>query len=100
MNEFFYVGEILLMKKIYKRLLLLGAILYVVFTLINQQKMLDSYQTQQVAYEEKIQEEKDKNVELLSIQENVNSTEYIEEIAREKLDMYLPNERRYIDVSK
>ncbi len=100
MNEFFYVGEILLMKKIYKRLLLLGTILYVVFTLINQQKMLDSYQTQQVAYEEKIQEEKDKNVELLSIQENVNSTEYIEEIAREKLDMYLPNERRYIDVSK
>lgn len=88
------------MKKIYKRLLLLGAILYVVFTLINQQKMLDSYQTQQVAYEEKIQEEKDKNVELLSVQENVNSTEYIEEIAREKLDMYLPNERRYIDVSK
>lgn len=88
------------MKKIYKRLLLLGTILYVVFTLINQQKMLDSYQTQQVAYEEKIQEEKDKNVELLSIQENVNSTEYIEEIAREKLDMYLPNERRYIDVSK
>ena len=65
-----------------------------------EQKMLDSYQTQQVAYEEKIQEEKDKNVELLSIQENVNSTEYIEEIAREKLDMYLPNERRYIDVSK
>lgn len=100
MNKFFYVGEILLMKKIYKRLLLLGTILYVVFTLINQQKMLDSYQTQQVAYEEKIQEEKDKNVELLSIQENVNSTEYIEEIAREKLDMYLPNERRYIDVSK
>ena len=98
--SFFYVGEILLMKKIYKRLLLLGAILYVVFTLINQQKMLDSYQTQQVAYEEKIQEEKDKNVELLSVQENVNSTEYIEEIAREKLDMYLPNERRYIDVSK
>lgn len=98
--SFFYVGEILLMKKIYKRLLLLGTILYVVFTLINQQKMLDSYQTQQVAYEEKIQEEKDKNVELLSIQENVNSTEYIEEIAREKLDMYLPNERRYIDVSK
>ena len=78
----------------------MGTILYVVFTLINQQKMLDSYQTQQVAYEEKIQEEKDKNVELLSIQENVNSTEYIEEIAREKLDMYLPNERRYIDVSK
>ena len=26
--------------------------------------------------------------------------EYIEEMAREKLDMYLPNERVYIDTSK
>ena len=28
---------------------------------------------------------------------NVNSPEYIEAIAREKLDMYLPNERVYVD---
>ena len=32
--------------------------------------------------------------------ENVNSPEYIEEVAREKLDMYLPNERVYIDMNK
>ena len=35
--------------------------------------------------------------ELISTQENVNSPEYIEAIAREKLDMYLPNERVYVD---
>ena len=29
-----------------------------------------------------------------------NSNEYIEQIAREKLDMYLPNERVYIDIGK
>ena len=29
-----------------------------------------------------------------------NKKEYIEEVAREKLDMYLPNERVYIDISK
>ena len=31
---------------------------------------------------------------------NINSKEYIEEVAREKLDMYLPNEKVYIDISK
>ena len=43
---------------------------------------------------------KDTNSELQKTKENVNSTEYIEEVAREKLDMYLPNERVYIDISK
>jgi len=32
---------------------------------------------------------------------NINSEKYIEEIAREKLDMYLPNETVYvIDINK
>ena len=31
---------------------------------------------------------------------NVNSNEFIESIAREKLDMYLPNERVYVDNEK
>ena len=34
------------------------------------------------------------------MKENINSPEYIEEIAREKLNMYLPNERVYIDIGK
>ena len=29
---------------------------------------------------------------------NINSEKYIEEIAREKLDMYLPNEKVFIDI--
>lgn len=88
------------MKKIYKNLLILVSVLYVILTIINQQKMLSSYKTQQLSYEEKIQEEKEKNSELLSVKDNVNSLEYIEETAREKLDMYLPNERKYVDVCK
>jgi len=36
----------------------------------------------------------------MSMKENVDSTEYIEEMAREKLDMYLPNERVYVDMGK
>ena len=38
--------------------------------------------------------------ELRAMKENVNSTEYIEKIAREKLGMYLPNEKVYIDIGK
>ena len=35
--------------------------------------------------------------QLKEIKENVSSKEYIEEAAREKLDMYLPNERVYVN---
>ena len=34
------------------------------------------------------------------MKENINSDEYIEQIAREKLEMYYPNERVYIDIEK
>ena len=37
---------------------------------------------------------------LNATKDNINSEEYIEQIAREKLDMYLPNEKVYIDKSK
>ena len=33
-------------------------------------------------------------------QKNANSKEYIEKLAREKLGMYLPNERVYVDNNK
>lgn len=32
------------------------------------------------------------------MEENVTSPEYIENIAREKLGMYLPNEKVFIDI--
>jgi cell division protein FtsB len=37
---------------------------------------------------------------LTTTKDNIDSPEYIEEIAREKLDMYFPNETVYIDKSK
>ena len=38
--------------------------------------------------------------ELADMEANINSDEYIEQIARDKLDMYLPNERVYVDANK
>ena len=51
-------------------------------------------------YETQKQEAEETKESLVAMKDNVNSPEYIEEIAREKLGMYLPNERVYIDIGK
>ena len=73
---------------------------YVVFTLVNQQKTLNQYNNESEELAQEIQEQKDYNSELSKQQEDVNSLEFIEQTAREKLDMYYPNERVYIDIEK
>ena len=86
-------------KKHFVKLLLVAIAIYVVSIFISQQKMLNSYNLEVKSYQSKIDDEKQTNKELLAMKDNLNSTEYIEKIAREKLDMYLPNERVYIDKS-
>ena len=87
-------------KSLLKNILLIGIIIYVVYTFFTQQKMLNAYQADQNRYSEQIAETKEQQEELKATKENINSKEYIEEVAREKLDMYLPNERVYIDIGK
>mgnify|MGYP001032531118 FL=1 len=87
-------------KILLKNILFIGIIIYVVYTFFSQQKMLNAYQADQKRYSKQIVEAKEQQEELKSTKENINSKEYIEQVAREKLDMYLPNERVYIDISK
>lgn len=86
-------------KKPYKKMLILFVAVYVIYTLITQQKTLNAYNSEQEIYTKQIAEEKENNEQLLKTKESVNSTEYIENIAREKLGMYLPNERVYYDIT-
>ena len=81
-------------------LILVVAAIYAVINFIGQQSKLNSYNKDISYYSAQIEELEEKKKELLETQENVNSPEYIEQIAREELDMYLPNETVYIDVSK
>lgn len=85
------------MKKIYKRVLILLIGIYVVFVLINQQNTLNQYSQESGELSEKIQGEQETKEELAKKKEDVNSLEFIEQTAREKLDMYYPNERVYVD---
>lgn len=87
-------------KQFYKKLLILLIGIYVLSIFINQQKTLDSYKNNQQYYAKQIEEQTEYKESLLAKKENLNSPEYIEEIAREKLDMYLPNEKIYIDQDK
>ena len=81
-------------------LILIFVVIYAIFTFINQQSKLNVYNQGISYYSSQIEDLKDKQEELLATQENVNSPEYIEKVAREKLDMYLPNETVYVDSNK
>ncbi len=84
-------------KSIIKTLFFIALGVYVVITIINQQITLDRYSENQAELAEQIQEEKSHNEELVATKDNVNSKEFIEQMAREKLDMYLPTEKVYVD---
>lgn len=84
-------------KKLYKRLLIILVLVYAIFTLASQQKVLNQYSENSKKLASKIEEQQAYNNELLSEKDNVDSKEFIEQMAREKLEMYYPNEKVYID---
>ena len=88
------------MSKLYKRILIVAFIAYFIYTIVTQQKTLNAYSEQKADCNNQIEMAQDENEELKKMKENINSDEYIEQIAREKLGMYYPNERVYIDVEK
>ena len=87
-------------KKILKVIIILIVLSYFIYVLINQQTTLNSYQTEQDYVSSQIQDQQEYKNELADMEANINSDEYIEQIARDKLDMYLPNERVYVDANK
>ncbi|MBP3255555.1 MAG: septum formation initiator family protein [Clostridia bacterium] len=89
-----------IVKKIYKKVLFVGLLIYAVFVFISQQNTLNTYNKEVSKYKKDIEEAKETKESLIAMKDNINSPEYIEEIAREKLGMYLPNERVFIDIGK
>ena len=84
-------------KKILRNLFIIAIIIYIIFVLINQQKTLNEYSKNAEELSEEIASEQETNDKLNEQKDNVDSLEFIEEMAREKLDMYYPNERVYVD---
>ena len=84
-------------KEILRNLLIIAIIIYIAFVFINQQKTLNQYSKNTEELNQQIASEEATNEDLKQQKDNVNSLEFIEEMAREKLDMYYPNERVYMD---
>ena len=84
-------------KKILSFLMFVIISAYAIITLINQQITLNRYNEDQAKLTEQIKEEEAYKEELVATKDNVNSEEFIEQMAREKLDMYLPTEKVYVD---
>ena len=82
------------------KLIFIVLIVYATITIINQQKTLNSYKTTQADLDEQIEEAKNYQEELNINKQNINSLEYVEKVARKKLNMYYPNERIYVDSNK
>lgn len=85
------------MKKIYRNLIIIIVSIYAIFTLVNQQKTLNDYAESNKELSKQIEEQEQYKEELAKQKEEANSLEVIEQTAREKLDMYYPNEKVYID---
>ena len=84
-------------RKLLRNILIIAIAIYVVFIFVNQQQTLNEYSKNTEELNQQIAEEKANNEDLNQKKDDVNSLDFIEEMAREKLDMYRPNERVYID---
>ena len=76
-------------NKLGKKLLFFAIFAYIIYIFIGQQKTLNSYKTAQKYYQEQLTKQLAYQESLTDKRDNITSKEYIEEVAREKLDMYL-----------
>ena len=83
-------------SNVLKKMLYVAIIVYVIITFANLQKTLNSYKTTANYSAKQIEEKLSYQQELNETKNNINSKEYIEKVAREQLDMYLPNEKVYV----
>ena len=88
------------MNKLIKRIIIFVILIFFIHTVFSQQQSLNSYAESKRYYNDQIEKEEEYKHELTETQASVDSLEYIESVAREKLDMYLPNEKVYIDITQ
>ena len=89
-----------IVKKIIFIVLLVVTIALIGYVFIMHHQMLDTYADDKKSLNNQIEAATVKQQELKDELNSINSLNTIESIARDKLDMYFPNERVYIDISK
>lgn len=67
--------------------------------MVKQEVSFDKYEDEIEKYTRLIEEEQLKNEQLTYTRTQISSKEYIEEIAREKLGLVMPNEIVFVDAN-
>ncbi len=81
-------------------IIFLAFIGYFAYTFITQQQMLESRAAEMSKVMAKIDEQKQKSQSLLKEKQELNTDEYIEKIAREKLGMVKEGEKIFMDLGR
>ena len=86
------------LKKVLEKLIIFLIFIYFIVSFIGQQKVLNEYKKDTESLLAKKSEVTTYKESLIATKENINSKDFIEQMAREKLNMYMPNEKVYIDI--
>ena len=81
-------------------ILVVGAFIYISFVFIDQQKLINVKNAEMQSIQNKTEEEKKLSKDLNEQKDLVNSIEYVEKIAREKLGMIKPGEKIFVDINR
>lgn len=75
-------------------------LVYLLFIAINQQKLLNTKDLELNRIDSRIEDETRINDELNKEKETIQSDEYIEKVAREKLGMVKKDQKVFVDIGK
>lgn len=83
-----------------KSLVIVGLLIYFAFVMFDQQKVMHTKKIELKNIDDKIKQEMKVNEELNEQKEAINTDEYAEKVAREKLGMVKHGEKIFIDIDK
>ena len=86
-------------KKLLKTITITGLLMYACLIMLKQEVAFSKYDDEIEKYARLIEEEELKNEQLTNTKTQISSKEYIEEIAREKLGLVMPNEIVFVDAN-
>ena len=86
-------------SKLLKTITITAVLMYACLTMFKQEAAFNKYENEIEKYERLIEQEELKNEQLQNTKEKISSREYIEDIAREKLGLVMPNEIVFVDAN-
>jgi len=84
----------------YLRVILVVALIFFSVTFVKQQLKINEYNVQINSIEQDIADAEEKILELKEVENKLNDSEYIEEVARTEFGLVKPYEKIFIDVDK